>query len=283
VKPQIGGNVLRIGWFSTGRGEGSQKLLHAAVEAIREHRLDAEIAFVFSNREPGQFEATDVFFDQIRSYGIPLVTLSDAGFRREHGGEVARAGQPLPAWREEYDRAVVALLAPYTYDIGMLAGYMLITTAPLFESHALLNLHPAGPGQPAGTWQDVTWKLIEQGVDHGGVRIHLVTQTLDDGAIVTYCTYPLRGATIDLLWRVAETRTVADIRASDGEEFPLFHEIRRRGAARELPLVVETLRAFADGRLRLEGGRIMAGDTKVVHGYDLTPEIEGSLAKATLA
>ena len=275
--------MLRIGWYSTGRGEGSQKLIGAAVEAIREHRLDAEIAFVFSNREPGQFEATDAFFEQVRSYGIPLVTLSDSRFRREHGGEVARAGQPLPSWRNDYDRVVVDLLAPYTYDIGVLAGYMLITTAPLFESHALLNLHPAAPGQPAGTWQDVTWKLIEQGVDHGGVRIHLVTQTLDEGAIVTYCTYPLRGATIDLLWRAVEARSISDIRATDGEEFPLFHEIRRRGAARELPLVVETLRAFADGRLRLEDERIMAGDTKVVQGYDLTPEIEGSLAKATLA
>jgi len=275
--------VLRIGWFATGRGEGSQKLLRSAVEAIREGRLNAEIAFVFSNRERGQFETTDLLFDQVQSYGIPLATLSDSRFRREHGGQVARAGQPLPAWRTEYDRRVAAMLAAYDYDIGMLAGYMLIATPPLLDAHPLLNLHPAAPGQPAGTWQDVTWKLIEQRVDHGGVRIHLVTPALDEGPIVTYCTYPLRGATIDLLWRGVENRTVDEIRESDGESNPLFQELRRRGAARELPLVVETLRAFADGRLRLEDGRIMAGDTKIVGGYDLTPEIEGSLAKATLA
>ena len=47
--------------------------------------------------------------------------------------------------------------------------------------------------------------------------------------------------------------------------------------------MVETLRAFADGRLRVDGGRIMAGGTRVVHGFDLTPEIEGTLAKAALA
>ena len=273
--------MIRIGWFSTGRGEGSQKLLRAAVDAIREGRLDAEIAFVFSNREHGQFEPTDAFFGQVRSYHIPLVTLSDTWFRREHGGEVARAGQALPAWRTDYDRQVAQMLAAHDYDIGMLAGYMLITTPPLLESRPLLNLHPAAPGQPAGTWQDVTWKLIEQRVDHGGVRIHLVTPALDEGPIVTYCTYPLRGATIDLLWRGVENRTVDEMRKNEGEANPLFQEMRRRGAARELPLVVETLRAFADGRLRLEEGRIMAGDTKVVGGYDLTPEIEGSLAKAT--
>jgi phosphoribosylglycinamide formyltransferase-1 len=275
--------VLRIGWFSTGRGEGSQKLLRAAIEAIREGRLDAEIAFVFSNRERGQFEATDTFFDQVSDYGIPLITLSDIRFRREHGGEVARAGTMLPAWRTDYDQAAAELLRAYTFDVGMLAGYMLVMTAPLFEGRVMLNLHPAAPGQPAGTWQAVTWQLIEQSVDHGGVRIHLVTAELDEGAILTYCTFPLRGPTIDLLWRAAEHRSVADIRETEGEAFPLFQEIRRRGAARELPLVVETLRAFADGRLRLEGGHIMAGGTRVVHGFDLTPEIEGSLAKAALA
>ena len=142
--------MLRIGWFATGRGEGSQKLLRAAVEAIREGTLNAEIAFVFSNREPGQFEATDTFFAQVNSYGIPLVTLSDARFRRENGGEVARLGQPLPPWRTEYDRRVVELLEPHGCDLGMLAGYMLITTAPLFSWRPLLNMHPAAPGQPAG-------------------------------------------------------------------------------------------------------------------------------------
>jgi phosphoribosylglycinamide formyltransferase-1 len=275
--------VLNVGWFSTGRGEGSQKLLRAAVQAIRDGLLDARIAFVFSNREPGQFEMTDVFFEQVRGYGIPLVTFSDSRFRRERGGQVARSGQPLPAWRHEYDRHVAEMLSGHSYDVGMLAGYMLITTPPLLESHPLLNLHPAAPGQPAGTWQDVTWQLIDQRVDHGGVRIHLVTPELDEGPIVTYCTYALRGATIDLLWRGVEHRTVTEIREADGEANPLFQEIRRRGAARELPLVVETLRTLADGRLRLEGRRIMAGDTRIVGGYDLTPEIEGALAKAAFA
>ena len=275
--------MLRIGWFSTGRGEGSQRLLRAAVEAVGEQRLDAEMAFVFSNRERGQFAPTDEFFDQVGSYGIPLVTLSDARFRRENNGEIARKGQPLPAWRSDYDRAVVELLRPYPYDVGMLAGYMLINTEPLFSSHPLLNLHPAAPGGPIGTWQDVIWKLIEERAASSGVRIHLSTVILDQGPIVTYSTFPLHGPTIDLLWRAAEHRSVVDIRATEGQEFPLFQEIRRRTTAREIPLVVETLRAFADARLHLDGGRIFAGGTRVVGGVDLTPEIEGSLAKAAIA
>lgn len=275
--------ALSIGWFTTGRGEGSQKLLRATVNAIGEGSLDGEIAFVYCNREPGQFPATDDLFRQVESYQIPLITLSDRRFRKEHGGEIARSGQPLPAWRTDYDTAVADLLAPFAYDVGMLAGYMLVMTPPLFESHPMLNLHPAAPGQPEGTWQDVTWKLIEQRVEHGGVRIHLVTAGLDEGPIVTYCTYGLRGASIDLLWRNVEGRDVAHIRETEGERFPLFQEMRRRGAMRELPLVVESLRALADGRLRLDNGGIFTSDTRVVRGYDLTPEIEASLARIAIA
>ena len=275
--------MLRIGWFSTGRGEGSQKLLRAAVESIREGSVDAEIVFVFSNRERGQFEATDTFFDQIASYGIPLVTLSDVHFRREHDGEVARKDQPLPPWRTAYDAEIVELLQPYAYDLGVLAGYMLISTEPLLSSRPLLNLHPAAPEGPAGTWQDVAWRLIEQGARQSGVRTHLSTAALDAGPIVTYCTYPLRGGSIDLLWRTVEGREAGDVRQSDGEALPLFQEIRRRGAAHEVPLLVETLRAFGDGRMRIDGERIMTGDTKIVGGYDLTPEIESLLSRALTA
>ena len=274
--------MLNIGWFSTGRGEGSQKLLRSTVEAIQAGRLEAEVAFVFCNREPGQSEATDEFFRQVESYDVPLVTLSDTRFRKERGGEIARMGQPLPAWRTEYDQRAAELLSRYEYDLGMLAGYMLITTEPMFGSHALLNLHPAAPDGPPGTWQQVTWHLIKQNADHSGVRIHLVTEGLDEGPIVTYCTYPLRGPTIDLLWHAASDRPVEDLQATDGESSPLFLEIRRRGAAREIPLVVETLRAFADGRLRLDDGRIMAGETRVVGGFDLTPEIEQALSTAAI-
>ena len=275
--------MLRIGWFATGRSEGSQKLLRAAVDAIRERRLDAQIAFVFSNRERGQARATDEFFGQVESYGIPLLTLSDRRYRREQGGAIARSGEPLPAWRTAYDREVAELIAPYAFDIGMLAGYYLITTAPLYESQPLLNLHPAAPGQPAGTWQEVTWQLIDERPEHGGVRIHLVSGELDAGAIVTYCTYPLRGGAIDAMWEAASGRTASAIRESEGEENALFREMRRRGSMRELPLIVETLGAFADGRLRLEAGSIMARETKIVGGYDLTPEIEGALARAATA
>ena len=272
--------MLRIGWFSTGRGEGSRRLFHAVVQAIADGSLAAEMSFVFSNREPGEFPPTDEFFDDVRRAGVPLVTLSDRRFRRERGGAVARKGEPVPAWRRDYDQQVVDALEPIGCDLGMLAGYMLVTTEPLFSWRPLLNLHPAAPGGLAGTWQDVIWDVIERRSERSGAYIHLSTAALDAGPIVTYCTYSLRGPTIDLLWRDVELRGAAQVREEEGEHAALFREIRRRGAAREVPLVIETLRAAADGRLHIEDGVVLSGATRIVGGFDLTPEIERDLSKA---
>ncbi len=276
--------ALRVGWFSTGRGEGSRRLLAAAVDAIRRGELDAEIAFVFCNREPGEYEATDGFLDQVASFGIPCLTLSSRRFRKERGGTLSKAGQPLPAWRADFDRQVAALVAPYPFNIGMLAGYMLILTPALTDLYPFLNLHPAEPGGPVGTWQEVVWQLIERRVERSGVMVHLSTEKLDQGPVVTYCTYSLRGPAFDALWAELATRTAAEVEQAEGEEHPLFREIRRQGASRELPLVVATLRAFAEGRLRLEGGKLVDGTGREVRrGLDLSSEIDATVTPTLAA
>ena len=249
--------MLRIGWFSTGRGEGSKALLRAAMDAIQKGDLKAEIAFVFCNREPGEAEPTDRFFDLVQSYGLPLVTLSYSRYRRERNLPVVRLGEPLLPWRRDYDGEVARLIEPYPFDLGMLAGFMLIFTDIICERRPLLNLHPAAPGGPVGIWQEVIWDLIASRADRSGITIFLCTTALDRGPTVTYCTYPLRGPTLDPLWRQVEGRSVDEIKSAEGEENPLFKEIRRQGATRELPLIVATLRAFADERLRFEGLRVV--------------------------
>lgn len=267
--------TLRVGWFSTGRGEGSRRLLTAAVDAIREGSLDAEIAFAFCNRERGEHEATDGFLDLVASFGIPCLALSSRGFRRERGGVLSIPGEPLPAWRVEYDRAVAALVAKHPFDIGLLAGYMLIFTPEMAQRYPFLNLHPAEPGGPVGTWQEVIWELIAGQAERSGVMIHLATEELDQGPPVTYCTYSIRGPGFAPLWEELGSRSVADIQTAEGEEHPLFLEIRRQGAMRELPLIVATLRAFADQRLRVDGLRVVeASGTELQRPLDLTVEID---------
>ena len=266
--------MIRLAWFATARGTTSAKLLATTQEAIAAGRLDAEIAVVFCNRAPGEDPNTDAFLEQVRASGIPLVTLSSRDFRKQAGGEVARKGESLPAWRREYDREVMRLLEPYSFDLGVLAGFMLIFCEEAAAKWDLLNLHPAAPGGPAGMWQDVIWLLIAEEADHAGVMMHLATPELDGGPVVTYCTYPIRGQGFDALWAELEETSFEAARAEKGEQLRLFRHIRWAGIAREAPLVVETLRAFADGRIRIENKRVVDAAGNTVEGYDLTDEIE---------
>jgi folate-dependent phosphoribosylglycinamide formyltransferase PurN len=270
--------TLKIGWFSTGRDEAAGDLLRTAMNAILEGNLRAEISFVFSNHERGESEASDRFFDLVQSYNLPLVTLSYSRYRRERNLPAVRAGEPLLPWRRDYDREVARLIEPYPFDLGMLAGFMLIFTDVVCERWPLLNLHPAAPGGPIGMWQDVIWQLIAGRAEKSGVTIFLCTTELDRGPTVTYCTYPLRGPTLDPLWRQMQGRPPEEVKTAEGEENPLFKEIRRQGATRELPLIVATLRTFADGRLQFRGLEVTTTDGQPIHGYDLSPEVEAAVA-----
>lgn len=272
--------TLNIGWFSTGRGEGSRRLLAAVHDEISSRRLDARIAMVFCNREEGEGVATDIFLEQVKAYGVPIVMYSSRDFRRRRGEKPVRKGEELPEWRRDYDREVIRLVEPYRFEIGVLAGFMLIFTAEFADRYDLLNLHPAAPGGPKGIWQDVIWQLIETGADEAGVMMHLATPELDEGPPVTYCRYSIRGGEFDELWNEVEHRRVAEVREQEGEPTRLFREIRRHGVAREIPLVVETLRAFANGLVRIEGKRVMDASGKPIGPFDLTAEIERTVARA---
>ncbi len=271
--------TLRLAWFATARGQTSGKLLAAAQDGIASGSLDAEIAVVFCNRAPGEDPNTDSFLEQVQASDIPLVILSSRDFRKQAGGAVARKGGDLPEWRRAYDREVMRLLEPYPFDLGVLAGYMLIFCDEAAAKWDLLNLHPAAPGGPVGMWQDVVWELIGSGADRAGVMMHLATPDLDEGPVVTYCTYPIRGPGLDALWRDVECRTTDEAKAEKGEDLPLFKEIRRQGVLREVPLVIETLRAFADGRIRIANKRLVDTAGKPIEGYDLTEEIEARVGQ----
>ena len=274
--------TLRIGWFSTGGGEGSQRqrLLAATAGAIQRGDMDAQIAFVFCNRERGEYEATDSFLDLVGSHGIPTITLSSRQFRRDRGGALSQRGEPLPPWRAEYDNEVAKLIADRPFDVGVLVGYMLIFTPEMAARYPFLNLHPAEPGGPIGTWQQVIWQLIDQRAEGSGVMVHLATEELDRGPVVSYCTYPLRGHAFDAMWEDIGSATAADLQKTIGEEYPLFTEIRRQGAARELPLVIATLQALARGRMRVDGQGVVDSRTKrIASGLDLTPEVESAVTK----
>lgn len=249
--------MLRLGWFSTGRGEGSLGLYTRVKDAIDSGELTAEIAFVFCNREMGEHPGSDSFMALARSHGTPVIALSSQRFRRERGA--ARFADV----REAYDEAALTLLAGHAADFHVTAGYGLIFGAAMARSRPALNLHPAAPDGPVGTWQQVIWRLIEARAVVSGAFVHLATEDLDRGPVVSYVTFPLRGAGFDDLWREAEASNVSELQGTYGEELPLFQAIRREGVIRERPLLLETLKALAEGRVRVAGQRVVdeRGDT----------------------
>lgn len=234
--------MLKIGWFSTGRGPGSRGLLEFVQGHIQDGKLDARIQYVFSNRQPGEAEGSDEFFGLVRRCGIPLVTLSSAEFRRT-------GGRPWAELRQDFDRRVIGLIEPYQVDVCVLAGYMLILGGEMCQRYPFLNLHPALPDGPVGTWQEVIWELIETRASQTGAMIHLATEQVDRGPVLSYCTVRLQGGPFDALWEEAGAADLSEARKEQGEEFPLFREIRAAGYATEPYLILETLRAVADGLL----------------------------------
>ena len=265
--------MYQIGIFATGRGQGSLQLVTAIHAAVQSGRLPAEIAFVFSNRDPGEFEPTDAFFDLVRQLGYPLITHSFRKFK-------ARAGAD-PDWRIGYDREVMDKLAPHQPDLCVLAGYLLIFGSEMCRSYPSINLHPAAPGGPMGIWNQVVWQLIAQRARETGNTLFAVTEELDHGPTVAYCTFPIAGGHFDPLWREAAGRSVPDLQAqygNYGEGLPLFQEIRHAGMLRERPLVVESLKACAQGRVLIKDGRVLDAYGVPLSGLDLTQQIEAWVA-----
>ena len=256
---------LKLGWFSTGRGEGSYGLLKATLDAIDSGDLNARIEFVFCNRERGQAAGSDRFMEFVESRGVPLVTLSSRRFRREHDN------RPWSELREDFDTAILELIEKFDVDLTVNAGYMLI--APLLcQKHLMINLHPALPDGPAGMWQNVIWELIDQRAEETGAMVHVVTEEVDGGPRLSFCRFSLRNNGVDNLWDSINGKSAADLKKDPGEDLPLFREIRQRGVVRERPLTVETLKAVADGQIDLS-------DTSALEPIDLTEAVEEHLAR----
>ena len=242
----------KLGWFSTGRDDAARTLLRTVLDTIDNEGLDIKIEFVFSNRIRGEDIECDRFFDLVEEHNIELVRISST--RSE------LALDPQAPWDSEYDSIVMDALSGYEPDLNLLVGYMLIVGPEMCRDYAMINLHPAAPEGPAGCWQEVIWELIGTRAEETGVKIHLVTEILDRGPTITYCTFPMIGGVFDRLWQELDEKlkcmSLENIREDEGEENALFREIRRQGVLREIPLLLLTLKEFAKGKITLNSNSV---------------------------
>jgi phosphoribosylglycinamide formyltransferase-1 len=267
--------MYRLGWFSTGRDKAARDLLAAVQSRIKSGEINAEIAFVFSNREPGESKESDQLFKMVEDYEIPLISFSYQKFKSARGMPNPKTDEPLPPWRLDYDREVMKRLEAFQPDLCVLAGYMLINGPEMCQRYNIINLHPAKPGGPNGTWQEVIWQLMESDAEETGVMMHLVTPELDKGPPVTYGTYSIRGEPFDIYWAEIRGKSVDEIKKEPGENNRLFKIIRQHGLAREFPLIIATLKAFSQGRIRISPEKqVVDAEGRPIQGYNMTDEID---------
>lgn len=258
--------MFKIGWFSTGRDQAAIDLFEIVQNSIATGEILAEISFCFSNRVPGETPESDAFFKAIVSRDIPLVHFSSKDFSKDMWEKGKTDPKTREEWRGRFDREVIRRIEEYQNDIIVLAGYMLIAGQGLCRKFRMINLHPALPGGPVGTWQQVIQQLIDDGAEETGAMMHLVTPDLDRGPSISYYTFGIQGGVFKSLWDREDKQT-------------LFNEIRRKGVERELPLILLTLKEFAYGNLAIEAERVYSKGKLLEKGYDLTERIEEWLEK----
>ena len=216
-------------------------------------------------------------------------------------------------WRRNYDQELLDLISKHKVDALVFAGLLFVVGDDVVNNFVSLNLHPAAPNGPVGTWPEVIGSLIRHNAAETGVSIQLATPELDKGPVVAFSRFPVRGTVYEQLQQESmekwarvydEARNFAahDLRTTSGSEGlhqfwlgfmagltgsvnperdPLIAKIREEGLRREPLTLVEALRQFANGNVRIEDDRVVrdAEGQPLENGLDITQQIEDLLAE----
>ncbi|WP_420641305.1 phosphoribosylglycinamide formyltransferase [Candidatus Leptofilum sp.] len=156
---------------------GSGSNLQAVLDAVEAGTITAVPSLVVSNRK--------------KAYG--LVRAETAG--------VPTAYFPFKPYRgagksrEQYDADLAELIRPYQPDLIVLAGWMHILSATFLNCfpHKVINLHPALPGQFAGTHAiQRAYDAYQRGeIAHTGCMVHFTIPEVDAGPVVAQAEVPI--------------------------------------------------------------------------------------------
>ncbi len=283
---------MKIGWLSTGRDEAARNLLKTVHDDLKDSGAPAKIQWIFCHREIGDGPENEealqrsLFFQLAGELGIEVKTLSHVRFMPElrkkgllesHSAELA--SPDLERWRNLFGQEVVKAVADDPADLVVMAGYMLIIGEPELRALDLVNIHPALPWGPKGTWQEVIHQLIAEDAYDQGIMVHLVTKELDRGPVISYCRFPIKGEGWNDLWERWKQDIGPDSSRGQRENHPLFRKIRLTGEVRELPLLSGAIIELANGRIAIRDKRIFSEGKPLEQGMDLTGAIEEIVAK----
>ncbi|RKX64020.1 MAG: formyl transferase, partial [Thermodesulfobacteriota bacterium] len=229
-----------MGWFTTGRDQAAIDLLKIVYSKIKSGFLPLKISYVFISKEPGEGFFSDKLIEIAqKEMGLKVISFSALKFKPE------LRQKDKDSWRKLYHDEVLKRLDE-EIDFGVLAGYMWIVSTKFCNTLKLINLHPALPGGPKGSWQQVVWQLISARSTETGAMMHLVTPDLDEGPPITFFRFSLRTPEFLPLWEETEKKLLkyhlSGLQKLEGEKNKLFQKIREEEVKRELPLIVYTLK-----------------------------------------
>jgi phosphoribosylglycinamide formyltransferase-1 len=135
------------------------------------------------------------------------------------------------AGREPFDAALAECIDQFAPDLVVLAGFMRILTEGFVRHYEgrLMNIHPSL--LPSFPGLHTHQRALEEGVRIHGCTVHFVTPTLDHGPVIVQAAIP-----------------VLD---DDSED-----DLAARILLQEHKIYPQAVRWFAEGRLRLEHGRV---------------------------
>jgi len=156
-------------------GNGSN--LQALIDATHVGELEAKIVVVVSNRRDayGLVRAKQA---NIPTLYFPLKIYLEAGHSRE-----------------AYDADLAKMVLAYQPDLMILAGWMHVLSPAFLDCFPgrVLNLHPALPGQFAGTHAiQRAYEAFQRGeIEHTGVMVHWVIPEIDAGPVIATANVPI--------------------------------------------------------------------------------------------
>ncbi len=187
---------------------------------------------IIDNIEKGQLPAEIVVvisdqseaysLERARKHNIPAVHISAKGYTGK---------------REEYDAVLVKELQKHHVELVCLAGFMRIITPTLIKAfpNRILNIHPAL--LPAFPGLHVQKAAIEHGVKFSGCTVHFVDEGMDTGPIIIQAVVPV---------------------LDDDTEDSLSERILKQ----EHTIYSRAIQLYAEGKLKVEGRRVLVTDGK---------------------
>ena len=142
-----------------------------------------------------------------------------------------------PDSREAYDQSLLEILQQHEVELVLLAGYMKIVTTVLVNAYAnrMMNIHPSL--LPSFPGLDVQKKAIDWGCKLAGCTVHFVTEGVDEGPIIIQAAVPI----LD-------------------DDTP--ETLATRILVQEHKIYPRAVQLFAEGRLRVDGRRVLIDDAK---------------------